>query len=163
MEIAHYVGQVQRHIAAAAELADDSTKRTAAALATAAEAGIRLAVLSAVTDAAAEVTTALLDADSGHAPQITVVLDRDEIRIDVTSTTPSAPVAEPRVDDGDATARISLRLSEALKADIDRAATTDGVSVNTWLVRAAAAALPGRARPANPQARNTRITGWVTG
>ncbi|MCE5290340.1 MAG: type II toxin-antitoxin system HicB family antitoxin [Nocardiaceae bacterium] len=163
MEIAHYVGQVQRHIAAAAELADDSTKQTVAALATAAEAGIRLAILSAVTDAAAEVTTALLDADTGHAPQITVVLDRDEIRIDVATTTPAADVPEPRVDDGDATARISLRLSEALKADIDRAAATDGVSVNTWLVRAAAVALPGRARPSTPQARNTRITGWVTG
>ena len=160
MELAHYVDQVQRHIAAAAELADESTKQKVAALAAASEAGIRLAILSAVTDAAAEVTTALLDADAAHAPSITVVLDRDELRIEVANATPTA--SEPRVDEGDATARISLRLSEALKADIDRAATHDGVSVNTWLIRAAATALPGRTRPSNPKARNTRITGWIS-
>ncbi len=36
----------------------------------------------------------------------------------------------------DQSARISLRLSEQLKTRIDQAATQDGVSTNTWIVRA---------------------------
>ena len=42
---------------------------------------------------------------------------------------------EPSADDG-LTARITLRLPEVLKASIEVAATREGVSVNSWLVRA---------------------------
>ena len=65
--------------------------------------------------------------------------------------------APPRADDGDASARISLRLSESLKTDIDVAATRDGISVNTWLVRVATAALNGPG-PGAPFGR--RGSGW---
>ena len=42
---------------------------------------------------------------------------------------------EPAADDG-LTARITLRLPEGLKASIELAANREGVSVNSWLVRA---------------------------
>jgi HicB family len=80
--------------------------------------------------------------------------------------------AATRVDDGDASARISLRLPESLKADIEMAAAREGVSVNTWLVRAAGAALttgrpgpgPGRADAAPRRGSNAHhITGWING
>jgi hypothetical protein len=75
------------------------------------------------------------------------------------------------------TARINLRLPEHLKGRIEEAATREGLSVNAWLVRAAAAVLepahhgqPGdRDRPRDrgqPGGRRApwggqRYTGWV--
>ena len=54
------------------------------------------------------------------------------------------------------TARISLRLPEGLKASIDAAAAREGVSVNTWLVRALTRSLTGgTSRPGK------RLTGFA--
>ena len=50
-----------------------------------------------------------------------------------------APIAGEGDDGG--VARINLRLPEHLKARVDEAATRDGLSVNSWLVRATSAAL----------------------
>ena len=52
----------------------------------------------------------------------------------------------------DFSARISLRLPESLKASVERAAAGEGVSTNTWLVRAIARGLEprtGRIRTGN--------------
>jgi hypothetical protein len=173
MHVNDYVEQVHDQIRAAAALGDERTQQIAASLAGAVDASVRLALLAAVSAAASEISAALLDTHGG--PAVTVGTDGDEIRIDVAQA-PSAPT-EPPADDGDATARISLRLSERLKADIEQAASRDGVSVNTWLVRAASAMLT---HPAGPggwpgpvgwhgpgwggHGRGTqRVTGWVTG
>src|SRR6476661_1585078 len=137
MELHPYVNQVQTHLAAAAALGDDRTRQTAEALAAAAEPAMRLAVLAAVSAAADEITATLLD--SPGSPAVSVRLDGDELRVEfrMTEPAPEAPcTAAP--EDADASARISLRLSETLKADIEVAARNDTVSVNTWLVRAAA-------------------------
>ena len=55
------------------------------------------------------------------------------------------------------TARISLRLPEALKAGIEIAATREGVSVNTWIVRALS-----RVSSAAPATQSgNRLTGYA--
>lgn len=54
-----------------------------------------------------------------------------------------------------------LRLPETLKAEIDAAASTAAISVNTWLVRAARGALARGPGPRNRSAQHIR--GWVTG
>ncbi|HEV7203431.1 MAG TPA: toxin-antitoxin system HicB family antitoxin [Jatrophihabitans sp.] len=140
MHLDQHLVQVQDQLTAAAALGDDRTKDIAAALATAATPAVRLAVLDAVSAAADEITAALLDYPGS--PAVTVRLDGDEIHIGVQpmAATAEAPGGEARRDD-DASARISLRLSEALKTEVDEAAARDGVSVNTWLVRAATNAL----------------------
>jgi hypothetical protein len=53
------------------------------------------------------------------------------------------------------TARITLRLPEGLKRDLEAAAAREGVSLNTWLIRALA-------RSTAPPARRTgnRLTGY---
>lgn len=176
MQLQHHLAQVHEQLAAAAALGDERTKEIAAALATASTSAVRLALVHAVTEAADEATAALLDYPGS--PTVGVHLDGDEISVDVR---PGQPVdeAEPagRRDDGEANARISLRLTEALKADIDAAAERDGVSVNTWLVRAATAALnpnpfstigaafgPAFAAGRGRQRRDShRITGWING
>ena len=50
-----------------------------------------------------------------------------------------APAPPPGEDD--ASARITLRLPERLKADAEAAAGREGVSANAWLVRAVASAI----------------------
>ena len=95
-------------------------------------------------------------------------MDGDDLRVSV-ATLPTTQEPVGPADDGDATARISLRLSDALKTEIEQAAAESDVSVNTWLVRAARGALLGpRSRhpwsdPWPPKRGSHRITGWVTG
>jgi hypothetical protein len=173
MQLSPHLAQVQEQLRAAAALGDERTREIADALAGAAAPAMRFALLSAVAAAADEITAALLDFPA--APAVAVRLDGDDVAVDVRSTEPEPAVEELRRDEGDATARISLRLSDSLKSDIDAAAERDGVSVNTWLVRAASAALrPGTGGgPAGTadwsgrgrQRRDTqhRITGWING
>ncbi len=74
---------------------------------------------------------------------------------------PAPAPAPPDADEG-ATARINLRLPEQLKGAVEQAASGERLSVNAWLVRAAAAAV---AQDASPPQRGRRIgqayTGWV--
>jgi hypothetical protein len=68
-------------------------------------------------------------------------------------------------DDEGGVSRINLRLPDQLKARIEQAARGEGLSVNSWLVQAASAALdrnePGRRRPASPGKGTQRYTGWA--
>ncbi|WP_353937685.1 hypothetical protein [uncultured Cellulosimicrobium sp.] len=85
----------------------------------------------------------------------------------VPASTPAAPAGPAPADvEAGATTRTTLRLPDHLKTQAETAAARDGVSVNTWLVRAVAAALEqstGRpAAQARPQQRGSaRVTGWV--
>lgn len=175
MELHSHVAQVQEQLESSAALGDERTKQTAAALATAAAPAMRLAILAAVSAAADEITAALLD--SPGSPVVSVHLDGDDLRVEARATAEQQTAATPS-DDGDASARISLRLSETLKADIESAARRESISVNSWLVRAASTALspgwgggwggPG-ARFGDPrrqagQGGNTHhVTGWING
>jgi hypothetical protein len=169
MELDSYVGQVHDQLVAAAALGDDRVREIAATLATAASPAVRLALLGALAAAADEITAALLD--SPGTPAVAVRLEADEIRIAVT-TSPSEPLPAPRLDEGDASARISLRLSEALKAEVDAAATRAGLSVNTWLVRSATAGLAAGSSGDSQHARDGQerwrqkthhVSGWISG
>ncbi len=163
MHLDSYVEQVQDQLIATAALGDERAREIASALTTAAAPAMRLALLGAVAAAAEEITAELVDRPG--APAVGVQLQSDEIRV-VVSAPPPAPGANAP-DAGEASARISLRLSETLKLEVDSAAAQAGVSVNTWLVRAAASALgqaPGESnatgRPGRPNAQ--RVTGWIT-
>lgn len=160
------VAQVQDQLAAAAALGDERTREIATGLALAAAPAVRLAIIDSVAAAADEITAALLDHPG--APAISLRADGAEIRLSVQASA-CEPDGELRRDDADTSARISLRLSGALKSEIDAAADADGISVNTWLVRAASAALgadggrglAGDARRGKHD--HHRITGWING
>jgi hypothetical protein len=168
MQINDHLANVRTQLSAAAALGDERTQQIAAALAEAVAPALQLAIMSALSAAADEVTAALLDVPG--APAVSVSLDSDEVRIDVRAT--ATEPAEPG-DDGEATARISLRLSEALKTEIDAAARRDGVSVNTWLVRTATRAAARNSAHGLGQeiaqdairraGSGHRITGWING
>lgn len=109
------------------------------------------------------------------ADQITVQLDGDTVDVRFRSDGPEVVVTPadahaapeppeppapppPPGEDGDIS-RISLRLPEALKTQVEQAATAQGLSTNAWLVRAAQSALhPPTVRTT---ATGRRMTGWV--
>lgn len=168
MQLPEYTQHVHDQLRAAAALGDERTQQIASGLANAADTAVRLALVSAVSAAADEITAALAEADTPGSPSVRVSLDGDDLRVSV-ATLPTTQEQVGPADDGDATARISLRLSDALKTEIEVAAAESDVSVNTWLVRAARAALAGpRSRhpwgdPWPPRRGSHRVTGWVTG
>ncbi|HUA30890.1 MAG TPA: toxin-antitoxin system HicB family antitoxin [Streptosporangiaceae bacterium] len=73
-----------------------------------------------------------------------------------------APSATADAEPG--TARLTLRLPDALKTRVEAAAAQEGVSVNTWLVRAAGRSLDvdvrGRTTPGR-RGTGQRITGFA--
>lgn len=72
-----------------------------------------------------------------------------------------APTA---VDEGSETARLTVRMPEALKTSIEAAAGAEGVSTNAWLVAAARHHLSPSAGPrSGPVSTGRRITGYVQG
>src|SRR5690242_9150510 len=135
MELQTYLAQVRTHLDAAAALGDERVREIAAALGAAAEASVQLVLVSALSAAADEITAALLDVPGVPAVTARLVSDAGgtDVQFDVRS---EQAAAAPPPDDSDASARISLRLGEALKAEIEAAAKADATSVNTWLVRA---------------------------
>jgi hypothetical protein len=168
MELERFLAPVSEQLTAAAALGDEHTRQVAEVLAATARSAVRMAVLDALAAATVEVSDALHAAGVQPAPAINLQLTGDQVRFSVT-TAPMVEEAEPaagRSEDGDSTARISLRLTEALKAEIERAAGQAGVSVNGWLVRAASSALRPGAQQAggwHPSAGAHRVTGWITG
>jgi hypothetical protein len=171
MQLGDYTHKVRDQLVASATLGDERTQQIAGALAGSIEASVRLAILDAVSAASVEITAALADSAGNQAsPAVTVHIDGDELRV-VVAHPPAETAEAPRPDDGEANARISLRLSETLKADIEQAAARSDLSVNTWLVRAAANALRGGGgwsagsdwSAGHPGRGSSRITGWVTG
>lgn len=164
MDLDPYVTAVTDQLVASAALGDERTRQIASALAISAASALRLATINAVGAAVDEVNTALLSSPAAAGITVSVRLENDEPVIAVHEAPDAGFAAEP-VDnpaDGEPSARISLRLPEALKAEVDAAAAAASVSVNTWLVRAARAGLA-----PTDGARTTRtghhIRGWVTG
>jgi hypothetical protein len=128
MQLQRYVDALKADLTAVAELGDDATAQAASRLVVSLQASIGLRLLDALSEAALELTDRL---PSGHVevrlagqdPELVFVGDEPE----------AAPAAA--AEDGH-TARISLRLPETLKTAVESAAAREGVSVNTWIVRA---------------------------
>ena len=164
MDLDPYVSLVTDQLLAAAALGDERTRQVAAGLAASAAGAVRLAALNAISATADEINAALLDTAGIEVTiSIQLVNGQPTVRVDSARVPQPGPAADPGLD-GDASARISLRLPELLKADIDAAANREAVSVNTWLVRAARTALhPARSASSDEVRTGRHIRGWVTG
>lgn len=168
MDLDRYVSELQAQLAAAAEAGDPATRAVAERLSTALDAAARLMVLGVLSDVASEITREIAPGSvdvvlRGRDPQL-VVSRPPTPQPEPEPAAPSAPpevTAEP-VDDT-VTTRTTLRLPDRLKARVEQAAAEEGVSVNTWLVRAIAAALEPTARRAPRRAtwHGDRFTGWA--
>lgn len=161
MELEPFVAALRTELAAAAAVGTDETRRAAELLAAAMDPAARLVLLDVLTAAAAELTAAL--------PSGTVELRLVGRQPELVMTATEPPAAAPPPPDGEeGTARVSLRLPETLKVRMEDAAAREGLSANSWLVRAVAHALDDRHASAGPHHRagrpvGSRLSGWARG
>jgi hypothetical protein len=156
MELDPYIMEVRRQLAVTAEAAGEDARALAERLSLTLDATLRLILLEALGAAAAEITRELAPGSvdlrlRGREPEFVVA---------------HAPAEEPQheapvIADDAAMTRINLRLPDQLKARIEQAAERDGLSINAWLVRAAAAAVDRRPQTARAPRGGDQFRGWV--
>jgi len=178
MDLNPYVETITQQLAAAAAAGGDEARALAERLIAPLDAAIRLALQDALAAATEEITCELAPGSvelrlRGRNPEFVV-------------TAPPAGMSSDDIADGDhggaqggwggalqatadgddgGLARINLRMPIPLKGRVERAAESDGVSVNSWLVRATSAAVEradhgGRRRPGTAHS-SQRYTGWA--
>jgi hypothetical protein len=179
MDLRPYVEAVERQLLDTAEAGGDDALALAQRLVGPLDAAMRLALQDVLAAAAEEITTELAPGSvelrlRGRNLDLVVTspesLDQGADNGTVRATSDPWPIAvaegeiPPSEEGDDAVARINLRLPDRLKARIERAASTEGLSVNSWLVRAATATLE-RTRPDQRDQRaptgSQRYTGWA--
>ncbi|WP_042410963.1 histidine kinase [Streptacidiphilus carbonis] len=172
MELTQYVENLRRELTTAAGVGGEDARALADRLLPPLDAAVRLTLLEVISEAAEEITAEL-------APGSVDVRLRGG-RAGFVVTPPPAPsvgtgaggpaeVRLPQAEGDDAAmVRINLRLPANLKALIEEAAAGGGLSVNAWIVRAAAAGLAGESRrtaPPVPAHKPDRIgqshSGWA--
>jgi hypothetical protein len=167
MNLARYVEAMRDQLVVAAGSGGPEATAVVERLVPGLEAAMRLALLEALSAAADEITRELAPGAvevrlRGSDPDFVVTVPAY-----ATGDAPSASAVTPTVvaagDDEGGTARLNLRLPEGLKTKVDEAARREGLSLNAWLVRAAAVAVEGtqaqrsRRSPGGSQS----YTGWV--
>ena len=157
MNLTPYVDALRHDLAVAAAASGDDARDLAERLTAPLESAVRLALLDALSAATDEITRDLAPGSvelrlRAREPSFVVTpppaessFDDQEPAPPAGAATPTVPLGPKGAPDGedDAMSRINLRLSESLKGRIEEAAGQAGLSVNAWLVRAAAAALEG--------------------
>ena len=149
MDLSEYADSLRRELTSITRFAGEDIARAAEMLSETLDSSVRLALLDVLSAAADEITASLDGATidvrlSGTEPEfvVNVAHPRDE----------SGPDPADPADDAGNT-RVTLRISDAMKARVEAAAVAAGLSVNSWLVRAIGRALeppPGGPRPRPP-------------
>jgi hypothetical protein len=161
MELGQYVSDLQRQLVDAAANGAEDTRVVAERLAAGLDAATRLVLLDALSAALGEITRDLAPGS------VDLRLRGREVEFVVTqpNTEPDGDEHIPATVDLDdaSTSRTTLRLPDALKVRVDEAALADGLSVNTWLVRAIAAALQPKQRRSTQRTLRTgdNFAGWA--
>ena len=137
---------LQEDLQATAELGDERAAAVGRRLAEVLGSNLRLKLFDVLSQAAAEISAKL---PNGHV-EVRLAGQEPEL-IFVEGATDTGTVGE------ELSARITLRLPDSLKAAVERAADREGVSTNTWLVRAIARAT--ESRPS--QVTGKRLTGYA--
>lgn len=145
MQTAPILDALRREVAAAA--GDTATAQVVERLAASLEAAAHLWLLDAAGQAADQLNAQLQAGHvevrlAGRDPELVYLADPE-------------PEPAPAGAGDDYAARITLRLPEALKAQVEQWAAADGVSVNTWLVRTIA-----RGGQSTRRTPGRRLTGY---
>jgi hypothetical protein len=148
MQLSQIIDALRSDLNAVAAVGDEQTAQTAERIGIALEGSLALRLVDAFAAATVELNAQL---PNGHVEVRLAGRDPELVYLE------DAPrEAEPQSAEEGASARITLRLADALKDQIEAAAAAGGVSVNTWVVRTLARALTQPAR----RSRN-RLTGFA--
>ena len=151
MQLRPFIEGLQSDLQEIAAVGDDAVGEAARRLTTAVGASAGLRLLDALTEAALELSSQL---PSGHVEIRMSGQDPSFVYVEEEGEAPAPPGAEDAL-----VARISLRLPEGLTVAIEAAATREGVSVNSWLVRSIARAV-GSAGGGGRRGAGNRLTGF---
>jgi hypothetical protein len=147
METTQHVEALLADVEAVAALGDPAVADAASRPIPTLRGSAALRLLDLLGDAALEISAQL---PSGH---VEVRLAGQEPSLVYVEDEPGASAA---AGDEGTSARITLRLPDALKATVEAAATREGVSVNTWIVRALS-----RSASAPTRRHGRRLTGYA--
>jgi predicted HicB family RNase H-like nuclease len=126
MKMSLVVDGVRADVASVGELGDEVVAEVAERIADLMGRSLPARILELLSDVAAEVSAELPDG------RVEVRVAGDDVRLAYVEDT---RIAGGESEAGDLTARITLRLSEGLKARVEEGAGREGVSVNTYIVR----------------------------
>ena len=140
MDIERHVQAIQSDLAAAAALGDEASVAAGERLIAAVGSSLQLRLLDVLTEASLALNDQL---SAGHVEVRLAGRDPELVFIEDRALEPESP---PTPGD-DLSARITLRLPEALKVQVEVVASGEGVSANAWIVRALARALEPRKGP----------------
>ncbi len=187
MDLTPYTQSLRDDLITAASVGDGDARRAAAMLAGALEPAARLAIMNALSDLAAEVTGALRDTT------VELKLDGRDVRVSVTEHVTPEPVSSgPPLTDylrkqdardtsehgdspedlkravqdaGGELSRTTVRLFNELKAQAERAAAEQGVSLNTYISRAVSdsvrSAVPNKGHRGRGGDSGRNVTGYI--
>jgi hypothetical protein len=127
VQLQRFIDSLKADLTAVAELGDEATADAAGRLVVTLQASVGLRLLDALSEAALELNDKL---PSGH---VEVRLSGQDPELVYVGDEPEAQVAGAEAA---YSARITLRLPEALKVSVEAAASREGISVNSWIVRA---------------------------
>ena len=168
MNLTMYVESLRGQLVAAADSGGPENRAAVERLVPGLEAAMRLVLLEALSAAADEITRELAPGAvevrlRGTDPDFVVTLPAYESGDVATSGSATTPNVNAGRDDEGGTSRLNLRLPEGLKTKIEEAARREGLSLNAWLVRAAAVAVDGlqAQMPRRSRGGSQSFTGWV--
>ncbi|MBO1267669.1 histidine kinase [Arthrobacter cavernae] len=171
MQLNQYVTSVQHQLDVAAEAGGPDALALSERLTAALESTVRLVLLEALSDAASEITLELAPASvevrlRGRDPEFVVTNQPAAADFEAVSERSSQPTRAFSAEepDGGSTSRTTLRLPDLLKQQVEEAAGLEGLSVNSWLIRAVADALKGSQqsqRTARRDPGEQNFTGWA--
>ena len=149
MELQRFIDSLAADLDEIAGSGDDAAAEAARRLTAALRASAGLRLLDVLGEVALELSSEL---PNGHVEVRLAGQDPSLVYVEDASSAPAAPAGDDAL-----AARITLRLPEGLKATIEVAASREGVSVNTWLVRALARAVSSGGPRRGP---GNRLTGF---
>jgi len=136
MQMAPYVQALQEDLANAAALAGgEAVQEAGQRLAQALESSLQLRLL----DLLSEIALSLNSQVPGRVEVRLAGREPELVYVEDAEAEPAAATSDDAL-----TARITLRLSEGLKAQVEIAAAGESISVNSWIVRALARGLEAR-------------------
>ena len=127
MKMSLVVDGLRSDVVAVGELGDDTVAEVAERIADVLGRSVPGRILDVLSDAAAELTATLPDG------RVDIRVAGDDVDMTFVENDLSAA---PAGDGDELSARITLRLGEGLKSRLEEGAAADGVSVNTFIVRA---------------------------
>ena len=146
MQLSRFIESLQEDLASG----DEETARVVHRLGIALRGSVGLRMLEAISELAVELSAQLPE---GHVEVRLAGQDPHLVYV------PDQPAeAAPAVDD-ELSARITLRISEGLKAAIEAAASHEGISVNAWIVRELSRTVNRPGPRSGPRIGN-RLTGY---